>query len=199
MTTPTGGSVSALSRAELHAARLDGDVFELGGGFLPADAAETPRWRADTLAALYGSRFAAVGLSAAWVHGATEAAPTLHLAQPVAGRRPHVRIAGLRVRDRLLSGDETIRIGSLAVLTPACTLADLALALSASAQASPRRRLASRLGPDDRLRGAIRVLAADPPALDGAREWLARRVTSNKIGALALLNRARPGQEDVTR
>lgn len=194
MTTSHGRSLAALSETELRAARLDGDVFELGTGFLPSDAVETPAWRAGTLIRLYGDRLAAVGLSAAWVHGALRSEPVVHLAQPVAGRRPHVRVPGLRVRDRRLDRDDVSPVGALAVLSPACTLADLALALGASDRSSPRRRLSSRLGTAAQLREAFEALAGEAGLVPAARAWLERRVTSNKVDALRLL-----AQAEVTR
>ncbi|MGC5083468.1 hypothetical protein, partial [Escherichia coli] len=58
-----------LSLAELTAACLDGLLAPIGEGFMPADAVETTWMRARSLAPLVGERWAAVRVSAAWVHG----------------------------------------------------------------------------------------------------------------------------------
>ncbi|MGO1629345.1 MAG: hypothetical protein ACTHX2_11060, partial [Microbacterium sp.] len=67
--------IERLSRTELCAARLDGDVFELGGGYMPADAVDAPALRAATLRDLFRTDLVAVGMSAAWVHGAIDSEP----------------------------------------------------------------------------------------------------------------------------
>ncbi|MBS1907155.1 MAG: SAM-dependent methyltransferase, partial [Actinobacteria bacterium] len=78
-----------LSLPELTAARLDGDVVELGEAYAPADLVETPALRAAALAPLVqGMQNAAfAGMSAAWIHGAGDAPPELHELQSATGRR----------------------------------------------------------------------------------------------------------------
>lgn len=67
-----------LSVAELSAARLDGDVVEIGEGYMPADAIESTATRAASLRSICGSRLV-VGLwSAAWVYGALPDPPSRH-------------------------------------------------------------------------------------------------------------------------
>ncbi|MBS1698095.1 MAG: SAM-dependent methyltransferase, partial [Actinobacteria bacterium] len=78
-----------LSLTELSAARLDGDVVELGEAYAPADLVETAVLRAASLAPLtHGIRGAAfAGMSAAWIHGAGDAPPEVHELQSATGRR----------------------------------------------------------------------------------------------------------------
>lgn len=67
-----------LSPAELSAARLDGDVVEIGEGYMPADAIESPAIRAASLRSVCGSRLVACSWSAAWVYGALTEPPARH-------------------------------------------------------------------------------------------------------------------------
>ena len=117
-----------LSLPELAAARLDGDVVELGEAYAPADLVETPALRAASLAPLVeGMRGAAfAGMSAAWIHGAGDAPPELHELQSATGRRlraPTTR--RMLVHDPVLDTADVINLGGVAVTTPERTLIDL--------------------------------------------------------------------------
>ncbi|MGO1768722.1 MAG: hypothetical protein ACTHZX_02105 [Microbacterium sp.] len=181
-----------LTGPERNAARLDGDLFELGSGYLPADAADTAPLRAATLHELLAPDLAAVGMSAAWVHLATDAEPEPHVAQSIdPARRRHAQV-GVRVRDLPLNPADALRLGGVLVAAPACTLADTALALRAAARSAPRQRLTAR-GPVGEMRRAFRALAADPEVVVASITWLERRVTPNKLAALGLLRRVARG------
>lgn len=67
-----------LSIAELSAARLDGDVVEIGEGYMPADAVESTATRAASLRSLCGTRLVVGSWSAAWVYGALHDPPSRH-------------------------------------------------------------------------------------------------------------------------
>lgn len=175
-----------LSGPELVAARLDGDLFELGSGFLPADAVETPGLRAATLRGLLSPDLAAVGLSAAWVHLAIEREPWPHLAQSVDPARRRRTQIGIRVRERALAPDDVVRLGGVLVAAPAYALADLALSVCAASRPVPRPRLVSR-GSSDDLRDAFRALAFDGRTVRAAIGWLQGHMTPNKRAALRLL------------
>ncbi|OZB85135.1 MAG: hypothetical protein B7X41_08190 [Microbacterium sp. 14-71-5] len=117
-----------LSLAELTAARLDGDVVGLGETFAPADLVETAVLRAASLIPLIpgmpGAAFA--GMSAAWIHGAGDAAPEPHEIQSASGRR--LRAPATRriiVHDPILGPADLQRLGGVAVTTPERTLIDL--------------------------------------------------------------------------
>ncbi|WP_119697908.1 hypothetical protein [Microbacterium halotolerans] len=178
--------IERLSQTELCAARLDGDVFELGGGYMPADAVDAPALRAATLREVFGRDLVAVGMSAAWVHGATDSEPIVHVAQPLNAHRDPRREPGLRVRDRPAAPGDAIGVDDIAVLTRACTLADLALAAAAVRDDRPRRLSAHSAGPS--LHQAIATLASDRSTLGDALAWLDAHLTPHKRDALRLLN-----------
>lgn len=116
-----------LSLAELTAACLDGALVPLGEGYMPADAAETKWMRARSVAPLLGDRWAAIRLTAAWVHGGIAREPAIHHLQRV--RAARVR-AGCDLRavfhDVRLPADDIMSVAGVPVSTPARTLVDLA-------------------------------------------------------------------------
>lgn len=116
-----------LSLAELTAACLDGALVPLGEGFIPADAAETRWMRARSLAPLLGDRWAAVRLTAAWVHGGAASEPAIHHLQRVRDVRLRTR-RDLRAvfHDVRLPSDDVASIAGVCVSTPTRTLVDLA-------------------------------------------------------------------------
>lgn len=176
----------ALSPAELSAARLDGDVVELGEGYMPADAVETAWLRAGSLAPMVTDTLAVTHLSAAWVHGGLTEPPGRHTLQRAVDRRLHHMIGRrFHYRDPHIDDADQLRIAGVRVTTPVRTLADLART------------------PDDEYRHAAILLAEAHPALvEPALEWFARRgVVPFKRPAQALLRgiRAPASQDDVTR
>lgn len=147
-----------LSLAELSAACLDGALVALGEGFMPADAAETTWMRARSLTPLLSERWAAVRLTAAWVHGGVAREPTRHHLQRV--RDVRVR-AGRDARTvyhdvRIPPGDVSM-IAGVPVSTPARTLVDLA-----------------RSGDDDDLVAARAWASGEPLVRADAEAWLER-------------------------
>ena len=115
-----------LSLAELTAARLDGDLVELGDAYIPADAVETTALRAGSLHGILGTTLAATHLSAAWVHGVLHDPPARHTVQRAVARRPH-HVIGRRFvyRDLSVDIDDLLLIGDVWVTAPVRTLADL--------------------------------------------------------------------------
>lgn len=116
-----------LSLAELSAARLDGDVVELGDAYIPADAVETPALRAGSLRDILGTALAATHLSAAWIHGAIPQPPARHTVQRAVERRLH-HVMGRRLvyRDVAVAPEDMVLLGGVLVTTAVRTLADLA-------------------------------------------------------------------------
>jgi len=117
-----------LSLPELAAARLDGDVVELGEAYAPADLVETSVLRASSLTSLIAGMHdvAFAGMSAAWIHGAGDSAPEPHELQSAAGRR--LRAPATRriiVHDPVLDPADVQHLGGVAVTTPERTLIDL--------------------------------------------------------------------------
>ena len=62
-------SPGPLPLAQLHAARLDGELFTVDERFSPVDEVETAWLRARALRSVAGSRMIAELDSAMWVHG----------------------------------------------------------------------------------------------------------------------------------
>ncbi|WP_203138509.1 type IV toxin-antitoxin system AbiEi family antitoxin [Microbacterium sp. JZ31] len=133
-----------LSPAELSAARVDGDLARVGrGAYAPADALETPAVRAASLRGLLGERLVAIGVSAAWVHGASGAPPAVHHVQRGAHGVGRPVSRGIRFRDTPIDEDDTILLGGVRVATPARTLVELARESSDPLSADCARRLAT--------------------------------------------------------
>ncbi|MFS0912724.1 SAM-dependent methyltransferase [Microbacterium sp. 179-I 3D2 NHS] len=119
-----------LSAAELSAARIDGHVVDIGEGYVPADLVETPDVRAGAMAPLVRSGMAAVGPTAAWIHGAGDAPPAVHHLKRAVDRRGRPPVSGRLVfHDALLAASDLRSIGGIAVSTPVRTMVDLATAL----------------------------------------------------------------------
>lgn len=124
-----------LSESELCAARLDGDVVEIGEAFIPADAVETPDLRAGSLRPLVARGLVVTHASAAWVHGALALPPLRHSVQRISETRlHHVLHTRLRYRDGRMPLAHATRVGGVAVTTVARTLADLVRADLAEAR-----------------------------------------------------------------
>lgn len=123
---------SVLSRrdlplAELHAARLDGELFAIDDCFGPVDVAEQAELRAASLSAVLPPRLIAEQRSAAWVLGSLLAPPARH--QLCVDTRARYRCAAaprFAVREVVLEDGETVVIGGLRVTTPLRTALDLA-------------------------------------------------------------------------
>lgn len=117
-----------LTQTELSAARLDGVVVELGEGYIPADLVENAATRAASLGPLIPRGLAASGPSAAWIHGAGDAAPAPHHARRASVLRVRApQDARLVVHDTRLPEADVLRIGGVEVTTPPRTMVDLAL------------------------------------------------------------------------
>jgi hypothetical protein len=172
-----------LSLAELSAACLDGDLVELGGAYIPADAVETRGLRAGSLVGVLGESLAATHLTAAWIHGALPAPPARHTVQRAVPRRLH-HVPDRRVvyRDLAVDPADLLHIGGVWVTTPTRTLADL-----------------SRVDDPGHERALRLMSLADPGLIVEAIGWIeARPGLPHRRAALALL-RDRSGQEEVTR
>ncbi|MCT9820108.1 SAM-dependent methyltransferase [Microbacterium sp. W1N] len=115
-----------LTASELSAARLDGDVVEVGEAFMPADAVETRELRAASLRSLLGDTLAATHESAAWVHGALPQPPLRHRGQRCGGRHtPYALDPRLSYRDVPVPPEDAELIGRVLVTSPVRTFTDL--------------------------------------------------------------------------
>ncbi|WP_345750192.1 type IV toxin-antitoxin system AbiEi family antitoxin [Microbacterium rhizophilus] len=171
-----------LSPAELSAARLDGELAPIGDGFAPADALESPALRAASLRPLLGDGLVAIGLSAAWVHGALGLPPAVHHVQRGAHRVSRPVRRDIRFRDTPLDAADTVALGGVRVASPARTLVELAREASDAVSAGAARRLAT------------------PELVAEAHGWLlAHRRFPGRQPAMAFLARLAAAQDDVTR
>lgn len=163
-----------LTLAELSAARLDGDVVEIGDAYIPADLTENPDVRASSVAALVRPGTAAAGSTAAWIHGAGDIPPAVHHIRRSVPRRVRPQLSGRVIfHDGALSPLEIARIGGIDVATPLRTMLDLATGLHR----------------DARLLTWIERLALVDPALiaesiESMQEW--NRVPGSRIGRAVL-------------
>jgi len=118
-----------LSLPELGAARLDGVVFEVGEGFMPADTVEGADARATSLRDLIPSHLAACGPTAAWIHGAGDAPPQIHHVRRAGPTRGRVGFSPRVVyHERRAAPEELLSIGGIEVTTPLATAEELLFA-----------------------------------------------------------------------
>ena len=172
-----------LSRAELSAARLDGDLVELGEAYIPADAVETSGLRAGSLAGVVTASLAATHLTAAWIHGALPDPPARHTVQRAsAHRRKHTPDHRLIYRDLAVDPADLLRMGGVWVTSATRTLADL-----------------SRVDDEPHARAAMLLAGSTPGLTEGAIRWLeAHPSLPHRRAALTRL-RGLAAQDDVTR
>ncbi len=116
-----------LSTAELSAARLDGDLVEIGEGYMPADAVESTAMRAASLRSICGGRLVACSWSAAWVYGALRDPPSRHAVM----RRAAHRVGNLIDRratfhDVGVEDDDVTDVAGVLITSPLRTLIDVA-------------------------------------------------------------------------
>jgi len=116
-----------LPEAELHAARLDGELFAIDECFGPIDLAPQASLRAASLAAILPARLIAEQHTAAWVLGALLDPPARHqLCADSAARYRFAGAARFTVREVVLDSDDTTVLGGLRVTTALRTAIDLA-------------------------------------------------------------------------
>ena len=120
-------STSDLPHPELLAARLDGELFDVGWGFCPVDEILSPIHRAFLLTRGLPGRLIPEQLSAAWIWGALDAPPE----QPqfcvrLDARVGHPTSGALQVREVVLEDSELVVLGRLSVTSPLRTAVDLA-------------------------------------------------------------------------
>ncbi|MEV7630814.1 SAM-dependent methyltransferase [Microbacterium sp. NPDC089318] len=115
-----------LTLPELSAARLDGDVVEVGEGYMPADTVEGAGARARSLSPLVPPGTAVSGVSAAWVHGAGDVPPAVHHVSRISRSRQRITLSSRVVHhERLLGDDEVQSIADVWVQTPLATAVSL--------------------------------------------------------------------------
>ena len=136
-----------LPLAELHAARLDGELYAVAGCFSPVDTAETTVTRATAVRLTFGDRFIAEQRTAAWIWGVTDTPPAPH--QLCTDARIRTRVPNppnTAVREAVLDDSEVVVIAGARVTGLIRTVTDLARLSPdfASAEASIVRALMAR-------------------------------------------------------
>lgn len=126
---------AVLSLAELHAARLDGELFIVDECFSPVDEVETVWLRSAALRLRAGTRMIAELTTAVWLYGIRSSPPVVHtMCVPRSERikvSPSPRYA---LREVTHVAGDVVEFAGLRVTAPQRTLFDLAM----SAGAEPR-------------------------------------------------------------
>lgn len=111
---------------ELHAARLDGEVYVVGDGFAPIDEFEQARHRALSLRAVARPRFIAEMMTAAWIHGASLSPPLIHeFCVSTSARSTASNSHRTSVREVVILEADVLSFDGVMVTTPARTAIDL--------------------------------------------------------------------------
>ena len=115
-----------LPLTELHALRLDGELFAIDDAFSPIDQPETVEQRATALEAQCSDRLIAEQRTAAWIWGACDRLPVrLELCAHI-GARARISDGGRVVlREVVIDSAEVVKIGHTRVTTPLRTAIDL--------------------------------------------------------------------------
>lgn len=161
-----------LSLPELSAARLDGDVVEVGEGYMPADTIEGAAARALSLTSLVPPGTAVSGVSAAWVHGAGDSPPRVHHVSRISASRqrigPSTRVMH---HERRLAGADIESIAGLWVQTPEATAVSLLLSSARSTEDEIWLHALVRISPGlaDAVRARVLPLGRRPGAIHARR------------------------------
>jgi hypothetical protein len=169
-------SSADLTWAELQAARLDGDVYELAGAYCLIGELESPRHRAHAVLADRSPRLIAELATAAWIWGAAAepARPTFAVSPDARTRLAPDRRTS--VREIVYADGDVTRVGAVRVTTPLRTALDYARSsrFTDDDDAATVRRLAAIAGFD--LAHCLAALSARAgiPSRTRAEERLTR-------------------------
>lgn len=120
---------SDLPEAELHAAKLDGEVYRVDQCFSPIDEIEECRTRARALLLTVPTRLIAEQRTAAWIYGALPSPPWHHqFCADISARVQPSGLVALTVREVVIDAGDLADIAGLLVTTPLRTVVDLARA-----------------------------------------------------------------------
>ncbi|MBN9607618.1 MAG: hypothetical protein J0G30_13525 [Actinomycetales bacterium] len=186
-----------LPAAELHAARLDGELFPLAEGFASIAGLDGPGLRAAAAAVGRSERLIADRRTAAWVWGVTARPPRpLEFCVDIRARTRPPRDPLVSVREVVLDEEDVVRFpGGGAVTTPLRTAVDLARTEGAEAQRAGTR------GDDGGCAELLRGLGAFEAVTVAAAAALMdrRRNLSGKRAALAVLRAALGSESALSR
>ena len=116
-----------LPEAELHAARLDGELYLVDECFSPIDEIEQATHRARALKFEIPSGIIAEQRSAAWILGAITLPPRPHqLCVDVKQRLRPVGLNGITIREVVIGAEELIEYEGLVLTSPLRTTLDIA-------------------------------------------------------------------------
>lgn len=147
---PSVLSPADLPSVELQAARLDGELLPLAGGFGLVGAVDGPEHRTRAALAGRGRRFLAELDTAAWVWGALELPPRpLDLCVDLSARSPLRFDAEVRLREVVIEPDEWVDFGGARVTSPLRTAVDLARRGPVPPEVLGALAAAGRFGVDD--------------------------------------------------
>jgi len=119
-------STGDLPWAELQAARLDGEVYDLGDAFCPIGELEAPRHRARAAIGRRSRRLIAELGTAAWVWGAAPEPEHLQFAVTPDARARLSPDQHVTVREIVFAATDLVELDGVAATTPARTAIDLA-------------------------------------------------------------------------
>ena len=123
---PTVLGTDHLPLAELCAARLDGELFAIDQGWAPVDEPDLPAFRAMVMSLRAPRSLIIERLSAAWVHGALDAPPTVaQFCVPLDARIAVIDRPRTLVREVRIGDDEIVWFGELRCTSPIRTAFDL--------------------------------------------------------------------------
>lgn len=114
-----------LPLAELSSARLDGELFPLGGSWCPVDALAGPETRAAAIQPSAPRRAAAERLTAAWIYGLCPEPAQHQFCVDVRARTHKAADDAVQLREVRLAADDTLLLARLRVTTPMRTAVDL--------------------------------------------------------------------------
>lgn len=115
-----------LPGAELSAARLDGDLVALAGGYCPLDAVDSPGLRARAALAGRSTRLVIELGTASWVWGARASPPPVSEFALASGAHIRAPEAGVRVREVRFAREDITRLAGVRVTTALRCAVDLA-------------------------------------------------------------------------
>lgn len=116
-----------LPLAELHAAKLDGELIATDSYFSPIDEPDDLRHRAQLLAAMVPHRMIAEQHSAAWAWGVQDLPPRRHQFCVAIHARVSISVAAPhQLREVVIDECEVTYVGGLALTTPLRTAIDIA-------------------------------------------------------------------------
>jgi len=115
-----------LPEAELHAAKLDGELYRIDQCFSPVDEIESRERRAHALALTIPARLIVEQRSAAWIYGAAGLPHQHQFCVDINARVRTATLFGLTVREVVIAADDLATIAGLSVTTPVRTVVDLA-------------------------------------------------------------------------